>query len=156
MDHQLIPVVYFNFKWLGTHTHTHTCQLCGSPWETRRKRSSTHDSAYNLCYAAIFHQLMVKWLTCSLRMREVRGSNPAQVTFDFIELKVIIGNKWSLLSELEPEYSCMASERSNHWTTNWHQIVTSITSGSAHTHIPAERLTARDETQAIIDSWFCI
>jgi hypothetical protein len=47
-------------------------------------------------------------------MREVRGSNPAQVTFDFNELKVIIGNQWSHSSGIEPESSGMVSRHSNH------------------------------------------
>jgi hypothetical protein len=78
-------------------------------------------------------------------MREVQGSNPAQVTFDFNGLKVIIGNQWSHLSGIEPEYSKMVSEHFNHWTTNCRLNPTSTSSYSAHTHVSyAARRERRD------------
>jgi hypothetical protein len=78
-------------------------------------------------------------------MREVRGSNPDQVIFDFYELKLIIGNQWSHLSGIEPEYSRMVSEHSNYWTTNCRLNSTSTSSYSAHTHVSyAARRERRD------------
>jgi hypothetical protein len=78
-------------------------------------------------------------------MRKVGRSNPVQVKYDFNELKVIIGNQWSHLSGIEPEYSCMPSERSNRGTTNCYMTVTSTSSNSAHTHvIYAARRERRD------------
>ncbi|EFX80108.1 hypothetical protein DAPPUDRAFT_244086 [Daphnia pulex] len=90
----------------------------------------------------------LKWLARLLSMREVRGSSPDQVTFDFNELIEINGRS---SRELNPS--------TLDWLANYLTISPPIDirlllqlQVARHKHKSAMQLAVRDETKAVVDS----